>query len=317
VTAPLLCLMGPTAAGKTDVAIRLAEALDGELISVDSVLVYRGLDIGSAKPDYPHHLIDVCDPAEVYSAARFVADARAAIEAVERRGRRPILVGGTMLYFRALIEGLSPLPESDPALRAQIEREAEVRGWPALHAELAAVDPASAARIHPRHSQRLCRAIEVCRLTGSPLSALQAAPASPFPGKVRSIALAPAERAWLHRRIDRRFDALMARGFLDEVRALRDRGDLHPGLPALRAVGYRQLWDYLDGQGTLAEAVERGKAATRQLAKRQFTWLRKWPELQWIRCAESGAVLQHDLGNLPGDAPQSENPADLLLNYLA
>lgn len=309
--------MGPTAAGKTDVAVRIAEALQGELISVDSVLVYRGLDIGSAKPDYPHHLVDICDPAEVYSAARFVADARAAIAAVRERGRRPILVGGSMLYFRALLDGLSPLPAADPALRAEIERDAAERGWPALHADLAAVDPASAARIHPHHSQRLSRALEVYRLSGQPLSNLQSEASESLTGPVLSIALAPAERRCLHRRIDERFEALMARGFLEEVQALRQRGDLHMGLPALRAVGYRQLWEYLDGQGTLGDAVERGKAATRQLAKRQFTWLRKWPDLRWVETDERGALLQHSLESAGTMAAGKGDPANLILNYLA
>lgn len=310
--------MGPTAAGKTEVAIALAEGLGGELVSVDSVLVYRGLDIGSAKPDYPHHLVDICDPSEAYSAARFVVDAAAAIQAVRDRGRRPILVGGTALYFRALLDGLSPLPGADAAIRATIEAEAAIRGWPALHAELAGVDPAAAARIHPHHSQRLTRALEVFRATGQPLSALQGAAQPAFSGPSIAIALAPADRADLHRRIDRRFDALMARGFLDEVRALHRRGDLHPGLPALRAVGYRQLWDYLEGQGSLDAAVARGKAATRQLAKRQFTWLRKWPALHWLRCDESGRLQEQSplLPGAPAPAPGAL-PAEYLLSVLA
>jgi tRNA dimethylallyltransferase len=317
VAQPLLCIMGPTASGKTDLAIELAGRLDGELISVDSVLVYRGLDIGSAKPDYPHHLVDICDPAEPYSAARFVTDALAAIETVRRRGRRPILVGGTMLYFRALIEGLSPLPPADPAVRAALEGEAAARGWPALHRELEKVDPAAAARIHPNHSQRLGRALEVYRVTGKPLSALQGAAEPVLAEATLCVALAPAERRLLHERIDARFDALMARGFLAEVERLHARGDLHRDLPALRAVGYRQLWEYLEGEGSLGEAVARGKAATRQLAKRQFTWLRKWPDLQWIEVDRRGGVARQTL--LAGDSSAGIGgpPADLLHAYLA
>jgi tRNA dimethylallyltransferase len=309
----LLCLTGPTAAGKTALAIELAEALDGELISVDSALVYRGLDIGAAKPDYPHHLIDICDPGEAYSAARFCADARAAIAAVRGRGRRPILVGGTMLYFRALIDGLSPLPAADPALRRAIEAEAAEHGWPHIHAQLAALDPEAAARIHPRHSQRLARALEVCRASGRPLSELQRRPGAGLGEPLLCVALAPRDRALLHRRIADRFAAMMDAGFLDEVRALHGRGDLHPALPAVRAVGYRQLWEYLDGRCGFEEAVERGVVATRQLAKRQFTWLRKWPDLHWLLTGSDGDLLEQDL--LPGK--KLRNPAQLILNYLA
>lgn len=309
--APLLCITGPTAAGKSALAVALARALDGELISVDSALVYRGLAIGAAQPDYPHHLVDICDPGEAYSAARFVADARAAIDAVRGRGRRPILVGGTVLYFRALLDGLSPLPAADPALRRELEAQAAARGWPALHARLQQLDPVTAARIHPNHSQRLARALEVCLLSGRPLSTLLGAGAG-LQEPVLALALAPRERAVLHRRIEARFTAMLDAGFLDEVRALRARGDLHPGLPALRAVGYRQLWAHLEGRCSLDEAVRRGVAATRQLAKRQLTGLRRWEGLHWLLTDERGRVLEQDL--LP--AAVAGNPSTLLLNYL-
>jgi tRNA dimethylallyltransferase len=309
---PLLCIMGPTASGKTDLAIALAEALDGELISVDSALVYRGLDIGSAKPAYPHHLIDICDPAEVYSAARFVSDARTAIAAISQRGRRPILVGGTMLYYRALLQGLAPMPPADPALRADLETRAAQEGWPVLHAELARLDPVSAARIHPNHSQRILRALELCRLTGRPASAIHGETPEPALPSL-CVALAPAERATLHARIATRLQGMLADGFVEEVAALRARGDLHPDLPSMRAVGYRQIWEHLDGAVDLDRAVERALAATRQLAKRQLTWLRSWPQLSWLLTDSEGRLLTADgaLAAAPGAIP-----SDRILNYL-
>lgn len=308
--------MGPTASGKTDLAIALAEALDGELISVDSALVYRGLDIGSAKPAYPHHLVDICDPDEAYSAARFVNDARRVLADVRARGRRPILVGGTMLYYRALLQGLAPMPGADPAVRAEIEAQAQREGWPSVHQALAAVDPDAAARIHPNHSQRLLRALEVYRVSGRPLSELHDADESEPGIPSIPIALAPRERRVLHERIATRFHAMMDAGFLEEVRTLHARRDLHSGLPALRAVGYRQLWEHLDGHCSLDEAVERGIAATRQLAKRQFTWLRKWPDLRWIHTDAQGQVL--DFATASGESLEGAvtNSADLVLNYL-
>jgi tRNA dimethylallyltransferase len=316
--APLLCIMGPTASGKTNLAITLAEALDGELISVDSALVYRGLDIGSAKPLYPHHLMDICDPSEAYSAARFVEDARNAIDAVRSRGRRPILVGGTMLYYSALLQGLASMPGADGAVRDEIASIAAQDGWPAVHRELAQVDPESAARIHPNHSQRLSRALEVYRLTGKTLTYFhdqdQASP--PYMADALAIAIAPAERQVLHARIETRFREMMNSGFLDEVRSLRERKDLHAGLPAIRAVGYRQLWSYLDGACSLEDAQERGIIATRQLAKRQFTWLRKWPGLRWIHTDASGVVSQSDLAENDLIIAKNTDPSDLLLNYL-
>ncbi|MFT7286636.1 MAG: tRNA dimethylallyltransferase [Halieaceae bacterium] len=316
---PILCLMGPTASGKTALAEALAESLNAELVSVDSALVYRGLTIGSAKPEYPHHLMDICDPAEVYSAARFAEDARRVIAELSSRGRRALLVGGTMLYYRALFEGLAPMPAADAALRRTLQARGERLGWPALHRELAAVDPESAARIHPNHSQRLVRALEVFELSGRPLSSLHRegrAAATALP--CQAFAIAPRDRSVLHERIERRFRQMMADGFLDEVRSLHARPDLHPGLPAVRAVGYRQLWAHLDGELDLDEAVLRGIAATRQLAKRQFTWLRKWPDLQWIHTDADGRVGAQDdalSGVLQRQA--GREPAELLLELLS
>lgn len=309
-----MCIAGPTASGKTALAITLAEALNGELVSVDSALVYRGLDIGSAKPDYPHHLVNICDPSEAYSASRFVDDALQAIDGIAQRGRRPILVGGTMLYYRALLEGLAPMPAADPELRAELESRGVSEGWPALHKELEALDPGAAARIHPNHSQRLVRALEIRLLTGESLGEVYARTVA-RENDLNSlvVAVAPRERAVLHDRISRRFDHMMDAGFLDEVRALYARDDLRPELPAMRAVGYRQLWEHLDSECSLEEAIDRGKAATRQLAKRQFTWLRKWPDLRWIYTDADNQVVAHDFRE---SDPPIDNPSDLLLNYL-
>jgi tRNA dimethylallyltransferase len=314
---PLLCIMGPTASGKTDLAIDLAKALGGELVSVDSVLVYRGLDVGSAKPDYPHHLVDICDPADPYSAARFVNDATAAIALIRGRGRRPILVGGSMLYFRALLSGLAAMPGADPEVRQRIESEAQSRGWPHMHSKLAAVDPQSAARIHPNHSQRLVRALEVYELTGSPLSRLhEGGGERGLDEPVLAVALAPMDRGVLHHRIEKRFQGMLDAGFVDEVRRLMERPDLHSDLPALRAVGYRQLCAYLRGEYSLEVAAERAVIATRQLAKRQFTWLRKWPDLHWIYTNAEGGVIDSDFTPTAATEPASTVPANLLLNYL-
>ena len=274
-------LMGPTASGKTALACELADRFPVELVSVDSALVYRGLDIGAAKPDavtlrrHPHALIDIRDPAQPYSAAEFRDGALAAMRAITARGRVPLLVGGTGLYFRALQRGLSELPEADPALRARLTDEAARIGWPAMHARLARLDPAAAARIGPNDAQRLQRALEVIALSGRPLSELQrGGRGEAFPWRVLKLALLPADRAPLHARIAERFDAMLAAGFLDELRTLRARGDLHADLPAIRAVGYRQGWEHLDGQSDAAGFRERAIFATRQLAKRQITWLR-------------------------------------------
>ena len=309
----LICVMGPTASGKTDLAIDIAEARNCELVSVDSALVYRGMDIGSAKPDYPHHLVDIREPNESYSAAEFAADAHRVAGEIAARGRTPLLVGGTMLYFRAFLEGLADMPAADPAIREAIEREAMERGWPQLHAELARVDPEAAGRIHPNHSQRLARALEVYRASGIPMSEWQRRPGSlPAPEetyRIVQLAICPADRTVLHQRIERRFRQMMASGFLEEVRALRQRGDLGPDLPAIRAVGYRQLWQHLEEEITLNEAVQRGVAATRQLAKRQLTWLRKWPDLQWIFTDLAGNLSEKGLSEedagLAGRKPSS------------
>ena len=279
---PVVLLMGPTAAGKSAVALALAERIGGEIVSVDSAQVYRGMDIGTAKPGaaerarIPHHLIDIADPDARYSAARFVADAHAAIDAIRGRGNVPLLVGGTMLYFKALRDGLSTLPPADAALRATIDAKAARIGWPAMHAELARVDPESARRLAPNDAQRIQRALEVWMAAGVPLSTLQGHRAAPPPGlgRVLNIALLPSDRARLHRAIAERLDAMLAAGLVAELAALRARHALTPDLPSMRAVGYRQAWQYLDGETTIAAMRERALAATRQLAKRQFTWLR-------------------------------------------
>ena len=281
--------MGPTGAGKTDLAAGLVAEFPLEIVSVDAAMVFRGMDIGTAKPDRellaraPHHLIDVIDPAESYSAARFLADADAAIRSIESRGRTPLLVGGTMLYFRAFQSGLARLPAADPAIRERLDARAASAGWPALHAELARLDPAAASRIRPNDRQRIQRALEVIERTGRPMSAQLA---EDLRGATRgadlSLVLAPADRAALFERIARRFDAMLVQGLVAEVEALRARGDLHAGLPALRLIGYRQLWDHLEGATTLAEATLRAVAATRQLARRQLTWLRAEPGAEWF-----------------------------------
>lgn len=281
-------LAGPTASGKTAIALALAERLPLEIVSVDSALIYRGMDIGTAKPSpaeraqVPHHLIDILDPAESYSAARFVQDAQALINAIHARGRLPLLVGGTMLYFKALIDGLDAMPGSDSTVRAALDAQAAALGWPALHAQLAQVDPATAARLAPHDAQRIQRALEVWQLTGQPLSAFhQRSRAAATPPVHRLLSLEPDNRAWLHERIAQRFEAMQQAGFLDEVLALRQRGDLHGDLPSMRCVGYRQAWEALDeglhGSALHRYWLERGVAATRQLAKRQLTWLRGMP----------------------------------------
>jgi len=292
VTDPVLALMGPTASGKSALAEQLAETFDGELISVDSALVYRGLSIGAAKPDYPHHLIHIRDPADPYTAADFARDAAQCIRAVRDRGRQPILVGGSMLYFRALIQGLDEVPAIAPAIRADIEAEARAKGWPALHAQLAQVDPATAERLHPNHSQRICRALEVYRETGTPLSEWQGGQTLSSVAGFECIALCPEDRSVLHQRIAKRLSDMFDAGLVDEVRALRARGDLHTDLPAVRAIGYRQVWEHLAGQTDLADCREKVLAATRQLAKRQLTWLRSWPDLTWVLTDQAGRVVQ-------------------------
>jgi len=303
-TRPLaIALMGPTASGKTALAVDWCQRLDTEVISVDSALVYRGLDIGAAKPDAatralaPHHLVDVRDPHEVFSAADFAREALAPMQALAARGRVPLLVGGTGLYFSALLDGLSELPEADPAVRAAIAAEAAERGWPALHAQMAAVDPAAGARIKPGDSQRITRALEVWRLSGRPISEWQRAGAPRrFPFRVLRLVLAPADRAVLHERIERRFDQMLAEGFLDEVRRLRADPRLHPDLPSMRAVGYRQAWAHLEGHTDAPTFREQAIAATRQLAKRQLTWLRARHEALWFDPAGDRDRLEQALG---------------------
>jgi len=294
---PAVALMGPTASGKTRLAIQLAQALDGEVISVDSALVYRGMDIGTAKPSLeeregvPHHLIDIIDPAESFSTGQFRERALALMAEITSRGRLPILAGGTMLYFNALFNGLAELPAADEAVRGQIDAEAARLGWAKLHGELARIDPAAAARIHPNDPQRIQRALEVYRLTGVPLSELCAqGRGEPPPFNIVRLVLAPGDRQVLQGLIRRRFLAMLEQGFVDEVRALYRRGDLRADLPAIRAVGYRQVWAWLDGEGDYAEMVERGVISTRQFAKRQFTWLRR-EELAGRFVSEDADVL--------------------------
>ncbi|WP_256834425.1 tRNA (adenosine(37)-N6)-dimethylallyltransferase MiaA [Pseudomonas sediminis] len=310
---PAIFLMGPTAAGKTDLALELARVLPCDLISVDSALVYRGMDIGTAKPErdvldaFPHALIDIRDPAESYSAAEFRTDALAAMAESAARGRIPLLVGGTMLYYKALLEGLADMPSADPAIRAELEARAAAEGWEVLHRELAAVDPQSAARIHPNDPQRLTRALEVYRLSGMSMTEhrLRQAAGNPdmgtsgagqLPYTVVQLAIAPAQRQVLHDRIAQRFRVMLEQGFVEEVQALRRRSDLHAGLPSIRAVGYRQVWEYLDGELSRDEMIERGIIATRQLAKRQFTWLRGWENVHWLdslACDNLSRVLKY------------------------
>ena len=311
---PAIALMGPTASGKTALALDWAERLGGEIVSVDSALVYRGLDIGAAKPDaaerarVPHHLLDLRDPWQTYSAAEFARDARAAVDDIVSRGRLPILAGGTGLYFHALLHGLSPMPQADAQVRAAIAGEARARGWPALHAELARHDPAAAAKIKPTDPQRIQRALEVLRLSGRPISEWQrAAPdVRPLPVKLLKLVLAPAARETLHARIAARFDAMLAAGFLDEMRQLRALPALraHPApldLPALRAVGYRQAWEHLDGATDAMRFRERAISATRQLAKRQLTWLRGERDARWFDPATDAAALDTALAMFLGD----------------
>ncbi len=327
--AKCLAIAGPTASGKTAAALAIAQAFAHthpvEIISVDSALVYRGMDIGTAKPSatelaaVPHHLIDIRDPLHAYSAADFVRDASQLIAEIHARGHLPLLVGGTMLYFKALFEGLDDMPKADAAVRATLESEAQAKGWAALHAELAEVDPLTAARLNPADAQRIQRALEVYRISGQTMSALhttkkiaaharESGITGPFgikfsAGEALLISLEPQDRAWLHARIAQRFDAMLGSGFLDEVRAIRARGDLNPDLPAMRCVGYRQAWDYLDAHETqslsspdgtkaLTELRDKGIFATRQLAKRQLTWLRAMPQRRVVACDAPDALNQ-------------------------
>ncbi|MBC7435230.1 MAG: tRNA (adenosine(37)-N6)-dimethylallyltransferase MiaA [Bdellovibrionales bacterium] len=300
-----IALAGPTAAGKTAAAMAIAQRHAVEIISVDSALVYRGMNIGTAKPDaaelaaVPHHLIDIRDPLQAYSAAEFVQDAQALIAQINARGKLALLVGGTMLYFKALFEGMDDMPKADPAIRAELEAQALEQGWPAMHAQLTQVDPTTAARLQPADSQRIQRALEVFRISGRPLSSFHTGRAATPHAAMPLVSLEPQDRSWLHERIAQRFDAMLAAGFLDEVKALRARGDLWPDLPAMRCVGYRQAWSYLDGQGALQQDAaawdefrNKGIYATRQLAKRQITWLRSMPQRQVVACDALDATAQ-------------------------
>ncbi|KIP99574.1 MULTISPECIES: tRNA (adenosine(37)-N6)-dimethylallyltransferase MiaA [Pseudomonas] len=291
---PAIFLMGPTAAGKTDLALALARVLPCELVSVDSALVYRGMDIGTAKPDratleaFPHHLVDIRDPADAYSAAEFRRDALAVMAEITARGRIPLLVGGTMLYFKTLLDGLADMPGADAEVRAGLEARGQRDGWHVLHEQLHAVDPQSAARIHPNDPQRLVRALEVFKVSGMTMSELRlrqnedSSGAGRFPYTVAQLAIAPAQRQTLHERIAQRFDLMLEQGFVAEVERLHRRGDLHAELPSIRAVGYRQVWEHLEGRLSAPLMRERGIIATRQLAKRQFTWLRSWENVHWL-----------------------------------
>ena len=300
-----IALAGPTASGKTAAALAIAERHAVEIISVDSALVYRGMSIGTAKPTarelaaVPHHLIDIRDPLHAYSAAEFVQDAERLIADITARGKLPLLVGGTMLYFKALVDGLDDMPKASPSLRAEIGLEAANKGWPALHAELALVDPVTALRLKPNDSQRISRALEVFKLTGQPLSYFHQLNATENIAahahkKADSalISLEPNARDWLHARIAQRFDAMLAAGFVDEVKALRARGDLHADLPSMRCVGYRQAWEALEGTSPMTELRDKGIFATRQLAKRQITWLRSMPQRRIVACDDPSALQQ-------------------------
>ena len=285
-----VCIMGPTASGKTDLAVHLVEHFPVDIISVDSALVYREMNIGTAKPEpdvlarAPHRLIDFLEPSEPYSAARFCKDALREMQDIQANGRTPLLVGGTMMYFRALLQGLAELPSADEALRDELMQEAEQKGWQAMHDQLAEIDPQAAKRIHPNDPQRIQRAIEVYRLTGMSLSDWQAQPVQPFPYQPVLIGLIPSDRAVLHARIAARFHRMLELGLVQEVEALYDRGDLTIDMPSMRAVGYRQVWQYLDGQLGYEQMVDKAIAATRQLAKRQLTWLRSMPNVRKFDC---------------------------------
>ncbi|WP_038149447.1 tRNA (adenosine(37)-N6)-dimethylallyltransferase MiaA [Tolumonas lignilytica] len=290
--------MGPTASGKTALAIELVKRLPCDIISVDSALIYKGMDIGTAKPTLdeltqaPHRLLDIRDPAEAYSAADFRHDALQEIESIVAQGRIPLLVGGTMLYYKALLEGLSPLPPADPLIRQAIEEEAVQFGWQQLHAQLQAIDPTAAARIHPNDPQRLSRALEVYRVSGKTLTELTQTKGEGLPYRTLQFAIAPSDRNVLRQRISERFHLMLQQGFEQEVRALYQRGDLNPDLPSIRCVGYRQMWEYIDGQISYDEMVYRGIVATCQLAKRQMTWLRGWQNVTWL---ETGAIENADI----------------------
>lgn len=302
IATPIPCLLGPTASGKTAAALALAARRPVEIISVDSALVYREMDIGTAKPTAderalaPHHLVDIVDPTDSYSAAQFRADTLRLTSEIHARGRLPLLVGGTMLYYKALTQGLNDLPAADADVRATLDADAAREGWPAMHARLAAVDAITAARLAPNDSQRIQRALEVFMLTGQPMSVLLAAPArvddAAAQWRFMPIALEPSNRGWLHARIETRFDAMLAGGFIDEVVKLRERGDLSPEMPSMRCVGYRQVWEYLDGAVDYSTMRDKGVFATRQLCKRQLTWLRGMTEREVVDCCDPHATAR-------------------------
>jgi tRNA dimethylallyltransferase len=320
----VICLMGPTASGKTDLAVNLCNRLPCDIISVDSALVYRGMNIGTAKPDAelltktPHRLVDIRDPLEPYSAADFVADAQKHIALISKAGRIPLLVGGTMLYFKVLLEGMAKMPIADPEVRAQIAAEAHDHGWPHIHQRLTEVDPAMAAEIHPNHSQRLARALEVYVISGVTMSEWRVRQKEEEIGRLHNqynivqLAICPTERTELHRRIVLRFDKMVEQGFLEEVESLYARGDLHKDLPSIRAVGYRQAWLHLQGEYDFETFREKSIIATRQLAKRQLTWLRGWDQLQWIYTSPEGGAYTESLAA----EPKYSNSADLALKYI-
>ncbi|MCP5207560.1 MAG: tRNA (adenosine(37)-N6)-dimethylallyltransferase MiaA [Hahellaceae bacterium] len=317
-TKPLaICLMGPTASGKTDLAVNLVASFNCEIISVDSALIYRGMDIGTAKPDAsilsvaPHRLIDIRDPAEVYSVAQFREDALKEMAEITSRGKTPLLVGGTMMYFKALCQGIASMPKANDELRQQILSQAEQDGWQAMHERLTVLDPAAAEKIHPNNRQRILRALEVCMLSGKKMSDLWAGASwetgqnadgdytkwdevsfDGLPYSIVNLAIAPAARQTLHDRIGQRFQQMLANGFIEEVAGLRQRADLHSELPSIRSVGYRQVWEYLSGGYSRDEMIEKGTAATRQLAKRQLTWLRSWPDVNWLESEDSELITK-------------------------
>lgn len=317
-------LMGPTASGKTDLAIELCSRLPCEVVSVDSALIYRTMNIGTAKPTAselaraPHKLIDILDPGDSYSVAQFRRDALLEMAAITSRGNIPLLVGGTMLYFKALLEGLADMPVSNQAIRDNIEAQAKIKGWPAIHAELAQVDPESAARIHPNHSQRIERALGVFRETGKTMTSYhrQQSTQEALPYHVIQLAIAPLDRKILHRRIEDRFVKMINMGFIDEVKCLFQRGDLNLEMPSMRAVGYRQVWQYLNGDLSLEEMTDRGIIATRQLAKRQFTWLKGWKDLHWLHTDDQGLLIASE--QTSGDIIDMEGSPviDLALSYI-
>jgi len=295
---PVICLMGPTASGKTALAMQLHEHLPCDIISVDSALVFKGMNIGTAKPTaeeldkYPHRLIDLIDPALRYSAADFCKDALIEIDRIRDQGRIPLLVGGTMMYFKSLIEGISPLPEANTDIRASIELEAKANGWKAIHEQLKAIDPVSAERIHYNDPQRLTRALEVYKITGKSLTELTKDKGQKLEGDVIQLAITPKDRKTLHERIELRFNLMLNQGFKEEVMQLKQRNDLHENLPSIRCVGYRQMWQHLNDEYDYDEMIFKGVCATRQLAKRQLTWLRNWPNITWLHMEDESNLQQ-------------------------